>query len=148
MALAPFDLLGAVEPVVSTTIGRFDGLRVDHRRAGLGVAAFQVAEVTAQGSVDPLPGTIVSPAPKVVIDDAPGRQSVGDTPPRTAGAQDIQARIDNLPLGILLGSATGFGGRNQWCEHLPFALIESGGIGLSGFHTAGLLQLATLIPLF
>ena len=36
----------------------------------------------------------------------------------------------------------------QWCENLPFGIIEVSGIGLSGFHTAMLSQLATLIPLF
>src|SRR2546421_4965188 len=148
MPLAPVDLLGAVEPVVTTTIGRCEGLRVDHACARLPVTSREYAEVTAQDIVDPFPGTIFSPAPKIMIDNAPGRHIVGHMPPRTAGAQDIQDRIDNFPLGILLRSATGLSGRNQWCENLPFTIIEIGGIGLSGFHTARLSQLATLIPLF
>jgi hypothetical protein len=85
MALAPFDLFSTIKAYGPSAISRFDALRVDNRGAGLAVAAFQDAEVTAQGIVDPFPGTLFSPAPKVVIDDTPRRPVVGDKPPRTAG---------------------------------------------------------------
>src|ERR1041384_3387394 len=148
MALAPFDLFGTIKACGPSAIGGLDALRVDNRGAGLAVAAFQDAEVTAQGIVDPFPGTIFSPAPKVMIDDAPGRQIVGDKAPRTAGAQDIQDRIDDLALGINFWSTTRLGGRDHWFENLPFGIMEVGWVRFSGLHTAILPQQITPIPTF
>ena len=148
MALAPVDLLGAVESVVTTAIGGCDALRVNNRCAGLAVATFQNPEVTAQGVIDPFPRPISAPAPTVVIDDAPRRQIIGDKPPRTASAQDIQDRIDDLPFGIGFRPAARFGSRNQWFENLPFSIIEIGWVGFSGLHTAILSQQTNPIPTF
>ena len=148
MAFAAFDQFGAVKPFFPSSIGGLDGLRVDNRGPGLPGAAFKDTEVTAQGIVDTFPGPIAPPLPKVVVDDTPGRQIVGDKPPRTARPQDIENRINDFSFGVFLRSAASFGGRNEWFENLPFGIIEVGGIELSGFHTAMLSQLATLIPLF
>ena len=65
MALAPVDLLGAIEPVGTTPISCFDGLRVDNARTGLAVASFEHAEVAAQDIIDPFPGAVTTPAPEV-----------------------------------------------------------------------------------
>ena len=148
MAFAPFDLLGAVKAFCSSAIGGFDRLRVDNGGTRLPRAAFQHTEIAAQGVVDPLPDPLFSPGRKIGIDDAPRRQIMGDKAPGTAGAQAREERIDDLPFGIGLRPATRFGGRDEWCENLPFGIIEVSGRGLSGFHTAMLSQLATLIPLF
>ncbi len=148
VALAAFDLFGAVKARVPSSIGRFDGLRVDNRGAGLAGVAFEDPEVPAQGIVEPLPGAISSPAPKVVIDEAPRRQIIGDKPPGTAGPQDIQDRVDDLPFGIHFRSATWLGSRDQGCENLPFGIIEVGWVGFSGLHTAILSQQINPIPTF
>ena len=73
---------------------------------------------------------------------------MGNRRPRTACAQDVEDRIDNVPLGIRLWSATGFGGRNEWFENLPFRIIEVGWVGFSGLHTAILSQQINPIPTF
>jgi hypothetical protein len=105
-------------------------------------------EVAPQHLVEPLPGTVFKPAPKVGIDQAPRRHIVGDKPPRTAGAQALQDRIDHFPLGLLLWSPAGLGSRNQWGEQLPCRSIESGWVGLSGWHTAILSQQINPSPTF
>lgn len=67
---------------------------------------------------------------------------------RTASAQDIQDRIDDLPFGIGFRPAARFGSRNQWFENLPFSIIEIGWVGFSGLHTAILTQQTNPIPTF
>ncbi len=83
-----------------------------------------------------------------MIDDAPRWQIVGDKPPGTAGTQDVEDGIDDLPLGIHFRPAARFGGRDQGCENLPFGIIEIGGVGFSGLHTAILSQQINPIPTF
>ena len=132
-------------PKVSTRIWR---LRVNNGGTRLPRVAFQHAEVAARGVVAPFPGAISSPAPKVVIDDAPRRQIIGDKAPGTTGAQDIEDRTDDLPFGIGCRPTTWFGGRDQGCENLPLAVIKIGGVGFSGLHTALLSQQINPIPTF
>ncbi len=43
--LATFDQFGPVKACVASAVGGFDGLRVDNRRTGLAVTAFEHAEV-------------------------------------------------------------------------------------------------------
>src|SRR5439155_24880096 len=91
MALAPCDQLGAIEPVIPASISIFDGLGVNNRCAGLAVPAFEDPEVAAQRIVDQFPGAITTPSPKVVVDDPPGGQIMGDEAPRAATTKDTRA---------------------------------------------------------
>ena len=117
MALAPVAPLGAIAAVLPAAVGGVDGRRVEKGRAGWAVAACQAPEVPAPRRIDPLPGAVTTPLPAIVRDNAPGRQLLGDKPPRPAGADDRQDGVDNVSLGRLLGSATRLGGRNQGYEH-------------------------------
>ena len=140
MALAPGALLGAVAPVSPTARGRGDGRRVDPPCAGLAVASCAHTEIATHDRVEPLPGAIVPPAPQGGRDQAPRRQSVGDKPPRPAGASDRQERVDALPFGRDFRPGARLGGRDQWFEPWPGGIIEIGWGGLSGWHTAILSQ--------
>jgi hypothetical protein len=40
------------------------------------------------------------------------------------------------------------GGRDDWCENLPFGIIEIGWVGFSGLHTVILSQQINPIPAF
>jgi hypothetical protein len=75
---------------------RFDGLTVDDPCAGLGIAALLDANLETQRLEQLVPDTFVSPATKVPVDGAPGREIVGQQSPRTAAAQDVEDGIDDL----------------------------------------------------
>lgn len=73
MTLATFDLFGAVKACSPAAVGGFDRLRIDNRGARVPRAAFERAQIAAQGVMDAFPGAIASPAPKVMLYDAPRR---------------------------------------------------------------------------
>jgi hypothetical protein len=54
--------------------------------------------------MDQLPGPIIPPLPTVMVDDWPWRQIMGEHPPGTATAHQGADAIENLALGVFLGS--------------------------------------------
>ncbi len=74
-----------------------DGLAIDDRGTGLGIAALLGTHLETKRRQYVIPDTSVSPATKVPVDGAPGRQIVGQQSPGTAAAQDVQNGIDDLP---------------------------------------------------
>jgi hypothetical protein len=68
----------------------------------------------------PLPGAVPTPAPEVLVDKLPWRQVMWHQTPRTAAAQDIKDAVEDLPLGVFLRPATGFGFRYQTLNQVPF----------------------------
>ena len=110
-------------------------LAVDDGRAGAGLTPLSLPQGGVQGAVGPLPGSIPAPGAEVMEDDAPGRQVVGQHPPRTSGAQHVADGVDDLPTGVGDRSAARFGWWQQRFEQLPFSVAEVAGISWS-FHTA------------
>ena len=66
-----------------------------------------------------LPGAVLAPLPKVVVDDAPGGQVMGQQAPGTAGAEQIEDPVQDLALGVDLRLAAGFGLRDLGPDQLP-----------------------------
>jgi hypothetical protein len=117
MALAAVDLLDAVKAFFPSAIGGLDDLQVNHRPPPwLPCAAFQYTGISPNDLGEPLPRTSATPLPNIGTDEPPGRHIVRDKPPGTVRPQNLQYRMDNVPLGIFLRSATRFGGRDIWCE--------------------------------
>jgi hypothetical protein len=51
---------------------------------------------------NPLPGTIVAPASKVLPHHSPGRELLGKHPPLATRLLDVENRVDDLTQGILV----------------------------------------------
>ena len=109
-------------------------LAVNDGSAGTGLATLSLSQCGVQGVVPPLPGSVPAPSAEVVEDDAPGREVVGQHPPRTPGAQYVADGVDDLLTGILDRSPTRLGWRQQRFQQLPLPRAEVAGITCS-FHT-------------
>jgi hypothetical protein len=89
-----------------------------------------------------LPGAIVPPAPKVLIDNLPRGEVMRQQAPGTATAQDIEDRIQDLTFRIFLGPPTGLGGRHQIVDQVPFFVAQVGRVRFAGFHAPMLPEVA------
>src|SRR5262249_50717409 len=103
MPLAAGDLLAAVVALGATGLGGLDRLAIDNGGTGCRLLAGGCSDLSPQGGVDVLPGAVVPPGVEVVADGLPGREVVGQHPPRTAAPVHVQGRVDDLPRGVLTG---------------------------------------------
>jgi hypothetical protein len=83
-----------------------------------------------------LPSPIVPPAPKILIDDLPGWEIMGQQAPGTTPTQDIEDGVQDFPFGILLGSAPRLGCGHIGCDQRPFLVSKVGGVRFSGCHAS------------
>src|SRR5215472_17252233 len=81
------------------------------------------------------PGSVLTPDPKVVIDNLPRREVMGQQPPRTPTAHDIKDAVEDFPLGVLLRSSAPFGCGHVRCNQRLFVIREVGWVRFSGCHT-------------
>lgn len=72
MTLPTRDFLAAVVPLRTAGLGAFDRLGVDRPRTRMGIPPGRDANPHSEGIQDPLPGSIVSPARKIIVDGALG----------------------------------------------------------------------------
>jgi hypothetical protein len=110
-------------------------LAIDEARTGLPVFPGRHPDVAAEEVVHPLPGTVLLPAPKIMGDDLPRGEVVGQQAPGTATTQDIQDTIQDFPFRILLGSAPRLRGGHLGGDQRPFLVREVGRVRFSGFHS-------------
>jgi hypothetical protein len=97
MALTPFDLLtSVVTALLSAHRGALYRLAVHHARTGLRVPPQANPKAFAEGTVDPLPGTIDAPFSEVVIDGGPSRKVVGQESPLAAALQEVEDGLEDL----------------------------------------------------
>jgi hypothetical protein len=82
------------------------------------------------------PRAVLAPLTKVVIDDAPRGQVMRQHPPGTAAAQQIEDGVEDVPLGVGLGTAPRFGVGHEMLEHVPFFVTEIGRLRLSWVHAS------------
>jgi hypothetical protein len=54
-------------------------------------------------------GAILAPAPKIVVDDLPGREIMGQQAPGTPATHNIQNALEDFALWVLLRSAPALG---------------------------------------
>ena len=90
MALASANLLGAaVAALLSTDIGRLDGLLVHDPGARVGVTAGDNPQALADRPVQALPSPVEAPLAEVVVDGLQGRKVAREHPPLAAGPEHI-----------------------------------------------------------
>jgi hypothetical protein len=81
-----------------------------------------------------LPGAILAPLAKVVIDDPPRGQVMGQHALGAATTQYVEERIQDLALGVCLGPSSGFGLGDEMFDQSPFFIAEISRIRLSRVH--------------
>lgn len=116
-------------------MGRLDRLAIDPQglrgRGRPGLDADLLSEV----GVDLLPDPGQPPVAEEAIDGLPGRKVMGEHPPRPAGPQVVEDRIDHGAAvdggrPTALGGA-GLGFRQERVEPLPLVVGQIGRVGLS-----------------
>jgi hypothetical protein len=128
-------------PGVIAATGTPDGVRAldrlgvhdpgrDHR-----VATVSVAQLLTQRVVDAVHGAVVAPALEIPVHRLPRRQVVGQLPPRAAGAQHVEDRVDDLAPRVFLVASVGVGRGQQRLDQPPLLVGHIGGI--SGAARAG-----------
>jgi hypothetical protein len=98
-------------------------------------------DLAAEQIMPVLPGTVLPPAPKVLVDELPGGEVVRQQAPGTATTEARENGIQNFARRILLRSAPGFGGGDQMLNQRPFAVAEISWVRSTGFHTPILLKM-------
>src|SRR5882724_629978 len=97
----PFPAFDLFAPVIALDAARFfrsfHTLAVHDRRRGFGITSSLQADAPSQGLVNPLPDTLQAPAAERRIGGLPGRILPGQIAPGTAGAQDIEDRVNEQP---------------------------------------------------
>jgi hypothetical protein len=92
--------------------------------------------VATQPVVHHLPGPVLLPAPKILVDKLPGGEVAGPQAPGAATAQKIQDAIEAFPFGLLLWTAPRLGGRHIGDDQCPFLVSQISRIRFSGFHAS------------
>src|SRR5690606_13075806 len=99
-------------------------LRVDDRDGWLCLSSFFFANLFPQEIVNPLPGSVESPAIKDLIDRLPGRKASGQHSPLAAGSVEVQDGVDDVPPGVgEPASALGLLAEQRF-ENLPLCVSE------------------------
>jgi hypothetical protein len=120
-------------------VGALDRLRVDDPRRRLDVlAALLDPDPLAQRVVDAVDGAVLAPPVEVPVHGLPGREVLGQHPPRAARAVDVQDRVDDLAL-VMLGRAARRPGRRlgqQRLDQLPLPIGQVRRIAALRGHTS------------
>src|SRR5260370_23181602 len=119
-----FSALDFFSPIIATRIAAhrtgFDGLAVDNGCAGFGLAPKADANLSSQCRIDLFPNACPLPLAKIQINRTPVGQIVGQHPPGTPTAQDIQDPIDDFSALNFLRSTAWLGSRDQGFQDSPF----------------------------
>jgi len=78
--------------------------------------------------MNPLPGSIPLEQPKTAVHRLPRRKVMGQLPPRTARADDIQHRIDHLAHIVPARATAPFGRRDRRADQSPLAVRHVRGV--------------------
>jgi hypothetical protein len=93
-----------------------DRLAVDHGGAGALLATLLVTHFAAQAVVHLLPGIVLAPTPRVVVDGPLRREVMREEVPLTAGAEHVVDGVEHLAhIGRPLSTA----GLGRWDQRFP-----------------------------
>ena len=110
---------------------RLDALAIYDRCARTRLSSIGYAHPVAQGFMDSLPGSVLSPSAEVVKRRAPRGQVVRQHPPRASTPKYVHDGVHHLPPRVLDRTASGFRWGQQRFQQLPLCVTEITGIGLS-----------------
>ncbi len=84
--------------------------------------AMKFARRRHQKMADLFKNTVIAPAVEIVAHSGHRREIIGQHPPRTAGAGDVQNGIQNISHCGLARTTRSFGWRNEWRNQLSFLI--------------------------
>ena len=129
VALAAIDAFGAIVAAHATDPGRPDRLTVDDASGRLPVAPNTRAEAFAQELVEMLPGSIQTPASKVVVGGLPGRELVRQQPPCATTSDYVEDGVQDFARRVQPGAADTAG---WWQKGIQAGELIIGQIGQIG----------------
>jgi hypothetical protein len=132
--LRPVVFFPPVPPVGSAPVGRLDRLAVHPQGLGGRRSPGLDADLLPESGVNLLPGAVQPPVPELAVNGLPGREVVGQHPPRPAGPQVVEDGVHHVPEAggrrspALAGA--GLGLREQRFQPLPLVIGQVGRVGL------------------
>jgi hypothetical protein len=135
VSLAARHLLAPVIALGATGLRRLDRLAVDDGGTRRRLSGGDGTDPGPEGVVDQFPHPGVPPGVEVVGDGLPGREIVGQHPPRAAAPGQVEGGVDDLPQGVLAG-ASPLAGRpgEQVFDVVPLQVRQVAGVTLSVVH--------------
>ena len=133
--LRPPTFFPPVEPLGAAAVGRLDRLAVHSQRLGLGRGTGLDADLLAERGMDLLPDARQTPVAEQPVDGLPGREVVGQHPPRPAGAEVVEDGVDHRAAidggrPAALGGA-GLGRGQQGVQAVPLLVSQVGRVRLA-----------------
>src|SRR5918911_2081699 len=129
MPFPAFDLFASIVAFDTASLFRgFHTLTVHDRRRGVGVASRPEAHRAAQRLMDALPHPMQTPLAKGRIGRLPWWILAWQIPPGTAGAQDVEERVDEQPQRPSARAAPLCWRWQERRQHGPFGIREVTGI--------------------
>ena len=131
MAFASRGYLAAIEAAYAHGVDTgLDGLTVDASGSRVFMPSFAAANLGPQRVVNPLPGTVISPAAKAGVDTRPPRLLLRQHPPLDSADGQIENRIDDLAHVQAAWSSSRFGRWNQILDNDPLSVGQVGRVSL------------------
>jgi len=96
MTLAPIDFLASVIATQTARFRGFHALTVNHTRRRRGLPAGSLAYLHQEDHPDTMPDAVVPKAPEIAVDRALRRKLLWQHVPGTAGADQIEDRVQHL----------------------------------------------------
>src|SRR6185437_11429376 len=119
VSLPAVDFFFRIVAMWPSLLGRLDRLAVQDGRAGLGLAAVELADGNDKGVMDFFPQASPSPASEVPVDRLPGWETMRQHAPRTTAARHVEDAVNEVAIIIFSGPAAGFGGWEQVFDVVP-----------------------------
>jgi hypothetical protein len=135
VALAAGHLLPPVVLLRAAGLGRLHRVAIEDPATEGRLPPGGCPDLGPQGGVDALLGAVVPPDVEVVGHRLPGREVVGEHPPGTPAARQVQGGIDDFPQGIGKGPAQlPLGPGQQVLDIVPLQVGQVARVSLSGAH--------------
>src|SRR5215469_15420304 len=127
MALAPMDLLAAIVAPPAALLSDRDGLAIQNRGTGRGVAPSPLPLLFAQTGMKALPGAIGAPLAEIVIHRLVWRVLTRQHAPGAPAAHQGKDAVENLAQIDAARATTRLGWGEQWSQHHPFWVADIAG---------------------
>src|SRR5262249_45316185 len=122
------DLLSSIIATRAAHLGGLDRLAIDDRCSRFRVAPGALPNSATQCIIDPLPCAILLPCGKIVIDQLPRWEVMGQHSPLATAPEYVENGVDDFPSRVLDRLRSRLGGWNQWLQDLPLLVGQVGRI--------------------
>ena len=109
---------------------RLDRLTIDDRRTRGGITVGALPHQGPECFVNPFPGAVLPPGAEIPPAGPPGREVMGQRPPRAAVTEHVQDPVEHLPRIHTAWSSPGLGRQQQRGQHPP---LGGGQVAGGGF---------------